>query len=69
MPSVGYLIAVGASLQEDVEESGYTSGTLLVGFVGLGIALGIGVGMALNSHFVKKQRFLSMIVPDPSTLI
>ena len=34
-----------------------------------GVALGIGSGAALNLHFLRKQRLLSVILPDPSTLI
>ena len=37
--------------------------------IGAGIALSIGVGAALNSHFLRKRWFRSVILPDPSTLI
>ena len=38
-------------------------------FVGSGTALGMGVGLGLASNFFKKQGFLKVILPNPSTLI
>ena len=34
-----------------------------------GVAFGIGFGAVLNLHFLWIRRFLSVILPDPSTLI
>ena len=34
-----------------------------------GVTLGIGFGEVLNLDFFRKQQFLSVILPDPSTLI
>ena len=42
---------------------------LLDGIVGPSVALGIGVGAGLSLHFLRKWRFLSVILPEPSTLI
>ena len=48
---------------------GCESGALLVEVIGSGVALGIGVGVGLCLHFLRKQLFLSVILPDPLTLI
>ena len=45
------------------------SGGLLVAVISTGVALGIGVSAALISHFLWKQRFLSVSLPDPLTPI
>ena len=43
---------------------------LLEGVIGPGVALGIVVvGTGLRSHFLRKWRFLSVILPDLLTLI
>ena len=62
-------IAVHMSLPEDVGRLGRKSGALLVEVIVTGVEFGIGVGAALISHFLRKWWFLSMIFPDPSTLI
>ena len=59
----------GVSLLEDVRGSGCRSGVLIVGVMAAGVALGIGFGAVLNLHFLSKQWFPSVILPDPSTLI
>ena len=46
--------------------SGCRSGVLIVGVIAAGVALGFGA--VLNLHFLRKRRFLSVILPDPSTL-
>ena len=69
MPSVGCPIVVHVLLLEDVEGLGWMSGTLLAKLVGSGIAPDIGVGTALISHFLRKQWFLTVILPYPSVLI
>ena len=56
-------IAVCASLPEDVEGQGCKSGALLERVIGPG------VGAGLSLHFLRKQWLLSVILPDPSTLI
>ena len=40
-----------------------------MGVIGPSAALGTGVGVGLSLHFLRKQQFLSVILPDPSTLI
>ena len=57
------------SLPKDVGWSGCKSATLLVDIIDTGVAPGIGVGVALIWHFLRKQQFLRVILPDPSTLI
>ena len=47
----------------------YRNVVLFDGIVGPSVALGIGVGAGLSSHFLRKWRFLSVILPDPLTLI
>ena len=42
---------------------------LLDGIVGPSFALGIGVGAGLSSHFLRKRRFLSVILSDLLILI
>ena len=66
---VGGSIAVHVPLPEDVGGSGCKRGALVVEVIGTGVALGNGVGTTLTSHFLRKRRFLSVILPDPSTLI
>ena len=63
------VVCLGGSLLEDVRGSGCKSGVLIVGVMVAGVALGIGFGAVLNLHFLRKQQFLSVILPDPSTLI
>ena len=46
--------------------SGCMSGASLVEVIGTCVTLGIEVGVALISHFLRKQWFLSMIFLDPS---
>ena len=65
----GGSIVVCVSFLEDVGGSGYRSGVLIVGLMAAGVALGIGFGAVLNLHFLKKRWFLSVILPDLSTLI
>ena len=65
----GLQLLAHVSLLEDVGGLRCKSQALLVKVIGTGVALGIGVGAALISHFLKKQRFLSVILPDPTTLI
>ena len=57
------------SLLEDVGGKGCKSGALLERVISPGVALGIGLGVDLNLHFLRKRWFLSVILPDPSTLI
>ena len=70
-----YVVCLGGSmvvrvpLLEDVGRYRCKSGVLLEGVVGLGVALGIGVGAGLSSHFLRKWLFLSVILSDSSTLI
>ena len=54
---------------EDVWELEYPCGVLVIKAIGTGVALGIGVAAAVILHFLRKRRFLSVILPDPSTLI
>ena len=54
------------SLSENV--GGCKSGVLRVELIGTRVVLGIGASAALISHFFRKQWFLSVILPDPSTL-
>ena len=42
------------SLPEGVRGSECKSGALIVEVIGAGVALGIGVGAALTSHFLRK---------------
>ena len=65
----GMSIVACVSLLEDVGGSGFRSGVLIVGVMAAGVALGIGFGAVLNLHFLWKRRFLSVILPNPSTLI
>ena len=66
---LGRSIVICVSLLEDVGGSGCRSGILIVGVIAAGVALGISFGVVLNLHFLRKQQFLSVILPDPSTLI
>ena len=63
------VVCLGMSLLENVRGSGCRSGVLLVGVMAAGVALGIGFGVILNLHFFRKWLFLSVILPNPSTLI
>ncbi len=45
------------------------SEVLLKGVIGPGVALGIEVGATLISHFLRKRRFLSVILLALLTLI
>ena len=65
---LGGSIAMCVSLPEDVGGLGCRSRTLLVGVIGPGVPLSIGVGAALISYFLSKRYFLSVILPDPSTV-
>ena len=65
----GFPIAAHVSLLEDVGGSGCKSGALLVEVIDTDVALGIGVGAALILHILRKQQFLSAILPVSSTLI
>ena len=56
-------------LQGDVGGYGCKSEVLLDGVIGPGVELDIGVGAGLSLHFLRKRQFLSVILPDPSTLI
>ena len=69
VPSIVWVIPMCASSQEDVGGVRVHEWNIGVGLVGLGISLGIEVGMALTSHFLRKRPFLRVILPDPSTLI
>ena len=61
------LVAVYVLLQGDNGEC--VTVALVDGIVGPGVALGIGVSAGLSLHFLRKRRFLSVILPEPSTLI
>ena len=61
------LVAVYVLLQGD--NGGCVTVALVDGIVGPSVALGIGVGAGLSLHFLRKRRFLSVILPEPSTLI
>ena len=63
------MVCLGVSLLEDVRGSGCRSGVLIEGVMAADVALGIGFGAVLNSHFLRKRWFLSVILPSPSTLI
>ena len=52
MVCLGGSIAVHVSLPEGVRGSEYKSGALIVEVIDAGVALGISVGAALNSHFL-----------------
>ena len=54
---------------EGVWELEYLRGVLFIKAIGTGVALGIGVAAAVILHLLRKRRFLSVILPDPSTLI
>ena len=69
MVCLGVSIVVCVSLLENVRVSGCRSGVLIVGVMAAGVALGIGFGVVLNLHFLRKRWFLSVILPDPLTLI
>ena len=36
-----------------------------MGVIGSDVALGIGVGVGLSSHFLRKRQFLSVNFPGP----
>ena len=61
------LVAVYVLLQGG--NGGRMTVALVDGIVGPTVALGIGVGEGLSLHFLRKRRFLSVILPEPSTLI
>ena len=61
------LVAVYVLLQGD--NGGCVTVASVDGIVGPSVALGIGVGVGLSLHFLRKRRFLSVILPEPSTLI
>ena len=61
------LVAVHVLSQGD--NGGCVTVVLVDGIVGPSVALGIGVGVGLRLHFLRKRRFLSVILPEPSTLI
>ena len=63
------VVYLGGSLLEDVGGSGCRSGVLIVGVIVAGVALGIGFGAVLILHFLRKRRFLCLILPNPSTFI
>ena len=65
MASLGGSVVGCVSLPENVGESGCKSRALFMEFIGMGVALGIGVAAALISHFLRKQQFLSVTLPDP----
>ena len=69
MTSLGGSIAVHVSLPRDVGGLEFKSWALLVEVIGTSVTLGIGVGVSLILHFLKKWPFLNVILPDPSTLI
>ena len=54
---------------EDVRGLRCRSRVLIIGVMAAGVALGIGFGAVLNLHFLRKRWFLSVVLPDPSTLI
>ena len=61
------LVAVYVLLQGG--NGGRVTVALVDGIVGPTVALGIGVGVGLSLHFLRKWRFLSVTLPEPSTLI
>ena len=61
------LVAVHVLSQGD--NGGCVTVASVDGIVGPSVALGIGVGVGLSLHFLRKWRFLSVILPEPSTLI
>ena len=61
------LVAVHVLSQGD--NGGCVTVASVDGIVGPSVALGIGVGVGLSLHFLRKRRFLSVILPEPSTLI
>ena len=54
---------------EDVRGSRRGSRVLIIGVMAAGVALGIGFGAVLNLHFLRKRRFVSVVLSDPSTRI
>ena len=64
----GMFICPLSSLEE-IKGLRHASGTLQEKHVGTDIALGMGVGLDLISNFFTKHRFLTVILPDPLTLI
>ena len=72
MICLGGSIAVHVSLSVSLPGVGGSeskSGALIVEVISSGVAFGISVCVALNSHFLRKPWFLSVILSDPLTLI